>query len=119
MIDGILTADLTAPRKQRHTVKGIFDRLLDEYGADVSYQMVRGSVAARREEIRLEAGKSVVDASRRPTGPAPRPRSASGSHGEAGRRAGDLLPVRVPDVVLGQGRPPRLRLGGAGGVSAP
>ncbi|MFI8829141.1 hypothetical protein [Streptomyces sp. NPDC053431] len=42
MIDGILTADLTAPRKQRHTVKRIFDRLLDERVADVSYQMVRG-----------------------------------------------------------------------------
>ncbi|MGW0606902.1 hypothetical protein [Streptomyces sp. NPDC002644] len=32
VIDGILTADLTAPRKQRHTVKRIFDRLLDEHG---------------------------------------------------------------------------------------
>ncbi|WP_237297313.1 IS21 family transposase [Streptomyces sp. 3211] len=62
VIDGILTADLTAPRKQRHTVKRIYDRLLDEHGADISYQMVRGYVAARRQEIRLEAGKGVVDA---------------------------------------------------------
>lgn len=61
VIDGILTADLTAPRKQRHTVKRIYDRLLDEHGAEVSYQMVRGYVAARREEIRLEAGKGVAD----------------------------------------------------------
>ncbi|MFE5541968.1 IS21 family transposase [Streptomyces sp. NPDC056519] len=61
LIDGILTADLTAPRKQRHTVKRIYDRLLDEHGADVSYQMVRGYVAARRQEIRLQAGKGVAD----------------------------------------------------------
>ncbi len=40
----------------------VVDRLLDEDGAEVSYQMVRGYVAARREEIRLEAGKGVVDA---------------------------------------------------------
>ncbi|MEV7857226.1 IS21 family transposase [Streptomyces sp. NPDC088183] len=62
VIDGILTADLTAPRKQRHTVKRIYDRLLDEHGADISYQMVRSYVADRRQEIRLEAGKGVVDA---------------------------------------------------------
>ncbi|MGE7388192.1 IS21 family transposase [Streptomyces sp. NPDC004126] len=63
VIDAILTADLTAPRKQRHTVKRIYDRLLDEHQAiDISYQMVRGYVAARREEIRLGAGKGVVDA---------------------------------------------------------
>ncbi|MFH9125565.1 IS21 family transposase, partial [Streptomyces globisporus] len=53
VIDAILTADLTAPRKQRHTVKRIFDRLLDEHDAvDISYQMVRAYVAGRREEIR-------------------------------------------------------------------
>lgn len=63
VIDAILKADLTAPRKQRHTVKRIYDRLLDEHEAvDVSYQMVRAYVAARREEIRLQAGKAVVDA---------------------------------------------------------
>ncbi|PVC80849.1 IS21 family transposase [Streptomyces sp. CS014] len=62
VIDAILTADLTAPRKQRHTVKRIYDRLLDEHAADVSYQMVRGYVAVRRAEIRLQAGKGVVDA---------------------------------------------------------
>ncbi|MFH9757280.1 IS21 family transposase [Streptomyces griseus] len=63
VIDAILTADLTAPRKQRHTVKRIYDRLLDEHDAvDISYQMVRGYVADRRQEIRLQAGKGVVDA---------------------------------------------------------
>ncbi|MFV0131792.1 hypothetical protein ACLGIH_00635 [Streptomyces sp. HMX87] len=30
VIDAILRTDLTAPRKQRHTVKRIYDRLMDE-----------------------------------------------------------------------------------------
>ncbi|MFD7123947.1 IS21 family transposase [Streptomyces anulatus] len=61
--DAILKADLTAPRKQRHTVKRIYDRLLDEHDAvDISYQMVRTYVAERRGEIRLQAGKGVADA---------------------------------------------------------
>ncbi len=63
LIDQMLRADLDAPRKQRHTVKRIYDRLVDEHGADeVSYQMVRGYVAERRKEIRLQAGRGVVDA---------------------------------------------------------
>jgi hypothetical protein len=63
LIDEMLRADLDAPRKQRHTVKRIFERLLDEHGADeISYQMVRGYVADRREEIRLQAGRGVVEA---------------------------------------------------------
>ncbi|MFE0458767.1 IS21 family transposase [Kitasatospora sp. NPDC058965] len=63
LIDRMLRADLDAPRKQRHTAKRIFDRLVDEHGADeVSYQMVRGYIAERRKEIRLEAGRGVEDA---------------------------------------------------------
>ncbi|MGW4652675.1 IS21 family transposase [Kitasatospora sp. NPDC004289] len=63
LIDQMLRADLDAPRKQRHTVKRIFDRLVDEHGADeVSYQMVRGYVVERRGEIRLQAGLGAVDA---------------------------------------------------------
>ncbi|MFH7340617.1 IS21 family transposase [Streptomyces sp. KHY 26] len=63
LIDEMLRADLDAPRKQRHTVKRIFERLLDEHGADeISYQMVRGYVADRREEIRVQAGRGVVEA---------------------------------------------------------
>ena len=39
-IDDIVRADLDAPRKQRHTVRRIYHRLLDEHGmADVSYQV--------------------------------------------------------------------------------
>lgn len=58
IIDGWLRGDLDAPRKQRHTAKRIFDRLLDEHHAiEVSYWMVREYVAIRRREIRIEAGR--------------------------------------------------------------
>ncbi|GAA3112863.1 hypothetical protein GCM10010449_38900 [Streptomyces rectiviolaceus] len=33
LIDGTLQADLDAPTKQRHTAQRIFDRLVDEHGA--------------------------------------------------------------------------------------
>ncbi|MFE9628489.1 hypothetical protein [Streptomyces sp. NPDC006527] len=62
MIDAMLRSDLDAPRKQRHTVKRIFDRLLDEHGAEaVTYPMVRAYVADRRPQIAVEAGRGVVD----------------------------------------------------------
>ena len=57
MIDEILRADLDAPRKQRHTVKRISARLIDEHAMiDVSYQVIRAYVAIRKPEIRTEAG---------------------------------------------------------------
>jgi len=55
IIDDILRADLDAPRKQRHTVRRIHHRLLDEHGmADVSYQVVRTYVVDRKPKIRAE-----------------------------------------------------------------
>jgi transposase len=58
VIEAILRADLDAPRKQRHTVTRIYARLVDEHAmTDVSYQVVRAYVAARRPEIRIEAGR--------------------------------------------------------------
>lgn len=63
LIDQMLRADLDAPRKQRHTVKRIFDRLIDEHGAElVTYLMVRAYVADRRGQIAVEAGRGVVHA---------------------------------------------------------
>jgi transposase len=57
-IDRILRADLDAPRKQRHTVTRIFDRLAAEPEADgISYAMVRAYVAVRKPEIWAEAGR--------------------------------------------------------------
>ena len=56
-IDAMLRTDLDAPRKQRHTVKRIYDRLIDEHAmTDVSYRRVRDYVAERKPQIRVEAG---------------------------------------------------------------
>ncbi|WP_405649784.1 hypothetical protein OG581_00800 [Streptomyces sp. NBC_01386] len=57
-IDQILRDDLDAPRKQRHTVKRVFDRLIDEHDArGVTYSMVRAYIFQRRPEIRIEEGR--------------------------------------------------------------
>jgi transposase len=48
VIDGWLDADATAPRKQRHTARRIWERLREEYAADVAERTVREYVAARR-----------------------------------------------------------------------
>jgi hypothetical protein len=79
VIDDILRADLDAPRKQRHTVKRIYDRLIAEGDMhEVSYAVVRAYVADRKPEIRVEAGRGrSTCSSRRHTGPARRPRSTS------------------------------------------
>ena len=44
VIDGILEADRSAPRKQRHTAKRIFDRLKKEYGFSGGYTIVKDYV---------------------------------------------------------------------------
>ncbi|MGW2311314.1 IS21 family transposase [Actinomadura luteofluorescens] len=62
VIDAMLRADLDAPRKQRHTVKRIFDRLVNEHDAPVSYGIVRRYVAERRPQIRVGAGRGPVEA---------------------------------------------------------
>src|SRR6516225_911225 len=41
LIDSWLIADQTAPRKQRHTAQRIYERLVDEHGAEVSERQVR------------------------------------------------------------------------------
>jgi|GEM_PF-41768 len=59
-IDEMLTYDLTAPRKQRHTATRILARLRDEHDAtDLSYSTVRDYVRIRRGQIDLEAGRRV------------------------------------------------------------
>ena len=57
-IRGWLVADLTAPRKQRHTARRVWQRLLDEQGAVVAESSVRQLVAQLRVEI--EGGRSQV-----------------------------------------------------------
>lgn len=57
-IDAILRADLDAPRKQRHTAKRIFDRLVAEHEMEgISYSTVADYVTWRRDDIRHQAGR--------------------------------------------------------------
>jgi transposase len=63
VIDAMLIADLDAPRKQRHTVTRVRDRLVLEHGlTDVAYSTVRDYVARRRPEILVEAGRGMETA---------------------------------------------------------
>lgn len=52
LIDQMLEADRMMPRKQRHTARRIFDRLVAEYGFDGSYSGVRRYVKEWRETNR-------------------------------------------------------------------
>lgn len=57
-VDQMLRADLDAPRKQRHTLRRIFDRLVAEHEMEgVSYSTVGDYVRWRRPEIRVEEGR--------------------------------------------------------------
>ena len=52
IIDGWLEADKSAPRKQRHTARRVWQRLVDEHEADIGESTVRryvGLVRARQE----------------------------------------------------------------------
>lgn len=80
VIDDWLRSDLDAPRKQRHTAKRIFDRLLDEHdGAGVvSYWMVREY--APPDAVRFASrsdGNLPTRSSRKSTSRAARPRLTS------------------------------------------
>jgi transposase len=54
-IDEMLREDLAAPRKQRHTARRIFQRLVDEHDASVSYSYVAKYVHRRRPQVAAEA----------------------------------------------------------------
>lgn len=62
-IDEMLRVDLTAPRKQRHTVRRILQRLVTEHGFTAAYTTVRDYVRRRRPQIVAEAHgqKRVLD----------------------------------------------------------
>ena len=50
-IRGWLTADLDAPRKQRHTARRVWQRLMEEEGVVVAESSVRALVAVLRVEV--------------------------------------------------------------------
>jgi len=50
-IDGWIEADKEAPRKQRHTARRIYQRLREEYDADVGESTVRRYVAQKKQSV--------------------------------------------------------------------
>ncbi len=60
VIDGWLEADRDAPGKQRHTARRIWQRLVDEHGADVAEVTVRQYVHRRKRELGLAVGEVFV-----------------------------------------------------------
>ncbi len=48
VIDRILEGDRSAPRKQRHTAKRIFERLRNEHGFEGGYTIVKARAARER-----------------------------------------------------------------------
>ena len=59
-IRGWLVEDLTAPRKQRHTARRIWQRLIEEEGAQVGESSVRNLVARLRVEVGLDRREVMV-----------------------------------------------------------
>lgn len=60
-IDNLLEADLSAPRKQRHTAKRIYDRLVEERGYRGSYSSVQRHVRRWRLERAAGAGDGYLE----------------------------------------------------------
>jgi transposase len=60
VVDEWLEADRDAPRKQRHTARRIWRRLVDEHGADVAEVTVRQYVRRRKRELGWPAGEVFV-----------------------------------------------------------
>jgi len=60
LIDAWLEADREAPRKQRHTAKRIWERLVDEHGADVAETTVRDYVRGRKRAMGWPVGEVFV-----------------------------------------------------------
>jgi transposase len=59
-VRGWLTADLDAPRKQRHTARRVWQRLLEEHGADLAESTVRPHVARLKVEVGLDRREVMV-----------------------------------------------------------
>ncbi len=60
LIDGWLEADRSAPRKQRHTARRVWQRLVEEHGAQVGESTVRRYVAEVRRRMEVPLGEVMV-----------------------------------------------------------
>lgn len=59
-IRGWLKADLEVPRKQRHTARRVWQRLVEEHGAELSESTVRPFVAKVKAELANEVARVAV-----------------------------------------------------------
>lgn len=59
-IDEWLTADKSAPRKQRHTARKVFKRLKKLDGFDCSYRLVADYVSFKKKELHLGKSKGYI-----------------------------------------------------------
>jgi hypothetical protein len=66
VIDGWLLADREAPRKQRHTARRIWQRLVAEHGASCAEVTVSRYVARRKLELGLDAREVAVPQTHKP-----------------------------------------------------
>jgi transposase len=90
LIDSWLIDDLAAPRKQRHTAKRVWQRLVDEHGVQVAEVTVRQHVHKRRRELGLTVGQVFVPQAHMPA------RTAEVDWGQAQvRLAGSQVTVHV------------------------
>jgi len=60
VIDGWLEADRSAPRKQRHTGRRVWERLVEEHGVDVGESTVRRYVGQARQRHELAPSQVFV-----------------------------------------------------------
>lgn len=60
VIDGWLADDAEAPKKQRHTARRVWERLVEEHRADVAESTVRRYVGARRREMARDVREVTV-----------------------------------------------------------
>src|SRR5215210_5058978 len=60
IVDAWLEGDREAPRKQRHTAKRVWRRLVDEHGAEVAETTVRDYVRARKRAMGWPVGEVFV-----------------------------------------------------------
>ena len=60
-IDSMLASDLGAPRKQRHTAKRIYDRIIEEHGYRGSYSSVQRYVRAWRRARTTGTGDGYLE----------------------------------------------------------
>jgi transposase len=66
IVDEWLEADRVAPRKQRHTAKRIWARVVDEHGAEVAQTTVRDYVRSRKRQLGWPAGDVFVPQNHEP-----------------------------------------------------